>query len=167
MTFVVSEDDNQQRLRFDARVSALPNLEARSYRNEQLNQRLRSGSHSTGKGAVTSEHKSNAASGASRRCREMSRMRSAGTMIVQRHGRIIFEHAAGLADREARIPVTMDTRFRLGSANKMFTAVGILQLVEQGKIALDSPISAYLPNFGFRAVKRVNDGCRRVGMRNV
>ena len=37
----------------DARVSALPNLEARSYRNEQLDQSLRSGSHSTGKGAVT------------------------------------------------------------------------------------------------------------------
>jgi len=37
----------------DARVSALPNLEARSYRNEQLDQRLRAGAHSTGKGAVT------------------------------------------------------------------------------------------------------------------
>ena len=41
------------RAQVDARVSALPNLEARSYRNEQLNQRLRSGSHATGKGAVT------------------------------------------------------------------------------------------------------------------
>jgi ABC-type antimicrobial peptide transport system permease subunit len=50
---VLARFDRAPRREVDARVSALPNLEARSYRNEQLNQRVTSGTHTTGKGAVT------------------------------------------------------------------------------------------------------------------
>jgi CubicO group peptidase (beta-lactamase class C family) len=73
--------------------------------------------------------------------------RFAGTIIVARHGRVIYRSASGLADRAAMVPVTMDTRFRIGSANKMFTAIGVLQLVERGRIALDAPVGTYLRDY--------------------
>jgi CubicO group peptidase (beta-lactamase class C family) len=73
--------------------------------------------------------------------------RFAGTIIVARHGKLIYRSAAGLADRAAKVPVAMDTKFRIGSANKMFTAVGALQLVEQGKLALDAPVGTYLKDY--------------------
>jgi len=73
--------------------------------------------------------------------------RFAGTVMVQRHGKLIYQSASGLADRAAKVPVTMDTKFRIGSANKMFTAVGVLQLVEQGKVALDAPVGTYLKDY--------------------
>jgi CubicO group peptidase (beta-lactamase class C family) len=73
--------------------------------------------------------------------------RFAGTLMVERHGKVIYRSAAGLADRAAKVPVTMDTKFRVGSANKMFTAVGVLQLVDKGKVALDAPVGTYLENY--------------------
>ena len=53
----------------------------------------------------------------------------------------------GFADREAGTPNTPDTRFRIGSINKMFTAVATLQLVESGRLALDDPIGKYLTDY--------------------
>jgi CubicO group peptidase (beta-lactamase class C family) len=79
--------------------------------------------------------------------KEVAADRFAGTVMVQRHGKIIYQSAFGMADRAAKVPVTMDTQFRIGSANKMFTAVGILQLVEQGKVALDAPVGTYLKDY--------------------
>jgi CubicO group peptidase (beta-lactamase class C family) len=73
--------------------------------------------------------------------------RFAGTVMVERHGKVIYRSASGLADRAGKVPVTMDTKFRIGSANKMFTAVGVLQLVEKGKVALDAPVGTYLDNY--------------------
>lgn len=73
--------------------------------------------------------------------------RFAGTMMIERGGKIIFAKAWGLADRENKRPVTLDTKFRIGSDNKMFTAVAILQLVEAGKIALDGTVGHYLPDY--------------------
>ncbi|HEX8641019.1 MAG TPA: serine hydrolase domain-containing protein, partial [Allosphingosinicella sp.] len=80
--------------------------------------------------------------------------RFAGTIMVSRHGRVIYQSASGFADRAARVPVTMDTRFRIGSANKMFTAIGILQLVERGRIALDAPVGTYLTDYPNRDFAR-------------
>lgn len=79
--------------------------------------------------------------------RDVATDRFAGTMIVERHGKVIYRSAAGLADRTTRVPVTFDTRFRIGSANKMFTAVGVLQLVEKGEISLDAPVGEYLKDY--------------------
>lgn len=73
--------------------------------------------------------------------------RFAGTIMVERHGKVIYQNASGLADRAAKAPVTMDTKFRIGSANKMFTAIGVLQLVEKGKVALDAPVATYLKGY--------------------
>lgn len=84
---------------------------------------------------------------AQRLAQEVAADRFAGTVMVLRHGKLIYQSASGLADRTARVPVTMDTRFRIGSANKMFTAVGVLQLVEKGRIALDAPVGTYLKDY--------------------
>jgi len=70
-----------------------------------------------------------------------------GVVLVARHGQVLLQKAWGLANRENGKPVTLDTRFRLGSMNKMFTAVATLQLVEAGKLALDDPIGKYLPDY--------------------
>jgi CubicO group peptidase (beta-lactamase class C family) len=76
----------------------------------------------------------------------------AGVVLVANGDSTLFAHAYGLADRERRLPNTLDTQFNLASMGKMFTAVAVLQLVQQGKVALDAPVGRYLPNFPNRAV---------------
>jgi CubicO group peptidase (beta-lactamase class C family) len=71
----------------------------------------------------------------------------AGAMLIAGDGEVLLEDAWGLADREAGTPNSLDTRFRIGSMNKMFTAVATLQLVEAGVLALDEPIATYLPDY--------------------
>ena len=56
-------------------------------------------------------------------------------------GTTIFCQAFGLSDREKKTPNTLKTRFRLGSMNKMFTAVATLQLVQSGKLDLKAPFA--------------------------
>ena len=70
-----------------------------------------------------------------------------GAVLVAKRDRPIVSVAYGLADRERRAPNTVDTRFRLGSMNKMFTAVAILTLVEAGKVALDDPLGKHLSDY--------------------
>jgi CubicO group peptidase (beta-lactamase class C family) len=71
----------------------------------------------------------------------------AGAVLVARGGKIALEKAYGLAARESRTANTIDTQFRLGSMNKMFTATAILQLVGEGKIDLAAPIGTYLTGY--------------------
>jgi D-alanyl-D-alanine carboxypeptidase len=70
-----------------------------------------------------------------------------GAILLAQGGRVLFQKAYGLADRALRKPNTLDTQFRFGSMGKMFTAVAIMQLVEQGKIDLQAPIGRYLTNY--------------------
>ncbi|MFY9824115.1 MAG: serine hydrolase domain-containing protein [Thermoanaerobaculia bacterium] len=70
-----------------------------------------------------------------------------GAVLVARHGQALLQKAWGFANRESKTPATLDTRFRLGSMNKMFTSVAALQLVEAGKLSLDDPIGKYLPDY--------------------
>jgi CubicO group peptidase (beta-lactamase class C family) len=67
-----------------------------------------------------------------------------GVVLVAREGKPIFKKAFGMADRERNIPNQVNTRFCIGSMNKMFTAVAIAQLVEQGKLSYDDLIGKYL-----------------------
>src|SRR6058998_1158490 len=60
-----------------------------------------------------------------------------GSALVADNGRVIYKKGFGLANMEWNIPNAPDTKFRLGSITKQFTATVILQLVEQGKIKLD------------------------------
>jgi CubicO group peptidase (beta-lactamase class C family) len=71
----------------------------------------------------------------------------AGAMLVARNGKPIFTGAYGLADREKKIENKLDTKFRIGSMNKMFTAVAVLQLVQAGKLKLDDPVGKYLTDY--------------------
>jgi len=71
----------------------------------------------------------------------------AGAVLVARDGKVLLQGAWGRADRTAGTANTPATRFRIGSMNKMFTAVAILQLVEAHKLALDDPIGRHLPNY--------------------
>lgn len=68
------------------------------------------------------------------------------SVAVVRGGKIIKEQGYGLADIENNVPVTPETVFQSGSTGKQFTAALVMLLVADGKIALDHPISQYLPN---------------------
>jgi D-alanyl-D-alanine carboxypeptidase len=70
-----------------------------------------------------------------------------GDVLLASRGKSVFEEAYGLADREKRAPNTLNTRFRVGSMNKMFTAIAVLQLVQLGKVNLDDPLGKYLPDY--------------------
>ena len=70
-----------------------------------------------------------------------------GSALVAENGKVIFKGGFGLANMEWNIPNTADTKFRLGSITKQFTAMLTLELVEQGKIKLDGKISDYLPDY--------------------
>lgn len=78
--------------------------------------------------------------------------RFSGAVLVTKQGQVVFSHAVGLADRQSGIPNTLQTRFRVGSMNKMFTAVAILQLVEAGNIELTAPVGDYLADYPNRDV---------------
>ncbi|HET8783931.1 MAG TPA: serine hydrolase domain-containing protein, partial [Pyrinomonadaceae bacterium] len=73
--------------------------------------------------------------------------RFSGAVLVARNGKTAFAQAYGLADREKKIPNTLKTRFRIGSMNKMFTAVATLQLVQSGKLDLKAPFGKYLTDY--------------------
>lgn len=68
-----------------------------------------------------------------------------GVVMVACEGRPIYTASYGMADRTNGVPITPATRFNLGSMNKMWTAIAVAQLVEQGKIDLNSPVGRYLP----------------------
>ena len=70
-----------------------------------------------------------------------------GSVLVAEKGKVIYKKGLGLADMEWNIPNQPDTKHRLGSITKQFTAMLIMQLVEQSKLKLDVPISTYLPDY--------------------
>lgn len=70
-----------------------------------------------------------------------------GAVLVAKSGKSVFEEGYGLGGPEHSVPNTITTRFSIGSMNKMFTAVLILQLVEAGKIKLDAPLGEYLHDY--------------------
>lgn len=77
-----------------------------------------------------------------------------GSFLMGCEGQPAFEWNGGLADREASIPVTAATRFRMASLGKMFTAVAILQLADAGRLSLDDLLSRHLPDYPNQDVAR-------------
>jgi len=69
-----------------------------------------------------------------------------GAVLVSRNNRILYRKAFGIADREWNIPNTVDTKFRIASISKPFTALLILQLAEEGKLSLKGTIKEYIPD---------------------
>lgn len=80
--------------------------------------------------------------------------RFAGVLLVAEGDRILLQRAWQRAGAPGE-PIDLDTQFRLGSMNKMFTAVAALQLVQVGKLALDGKVGEYLPDYPNAEIARV------------
>jgi CubicO group peptidase (beta-lactamase class C family) len=68
-------------------------------------------------------------------------------VIVIKDGKALFAKGYGLADLEKKIPCTTNTNFRLASVTKQFTAMAVLNLVEQGKFSLEDRLPRFFPEF--------------------
>ncbi len=77
-----------------------------------------------------------------------------GAALIARNGKVLLERAWGLADRASGAKNTIDTQFRLGSMNKMFTSVAVLQLVQKGKMSLDGTVADYWPDYPNQEIAR-------------
>src|SRR5258708_8579854 len=64
---------------------------------------------------------------------------------------LIWSKGFGLADIKAKLPMSATTKFRMASNSKLFTAIAIMQLREEGKLGLDDPVVKYLPWFKAKA----------------
>lgn len=78
--------------------------------------------------------------------------RFSGALLFAKNGKPLFAQAYGFADREKKIPNSLATRFRMGSMNKMFTAVAIAQLVQAGKIRFNDSLGKYLTGYPNKSV---------------
>lgn len=66
---------------------------------------------------------------------------------IERGGRVIHARGYGFADLENEVPATEETVYRIGSITKQFTAVAIMQLLEEGRLSLEDPVTRYVPEF--------------------
>ena len=78
-----------------------------------------------------------------------------GSVLVAQEGEVIYKKGFGWANMEWDIPNTPDTKHRLGSITKQFTAMLILQLAEDGKLDLHAPITTYLPDYPEKTGKQI------------
>jgi CubicO group peptidase (beta-lactamase class C family) len=84
------------------------------------------------------------------------------SLVVIEGNKIVFVGDYGLADREAKRPVTPDTVFRVGSITKSWTSIAIMMLVEEGKLKLDDKVADLLPGFKFKNRWEATDPVRVV-----
>ena len=68
-------------------------------------------------------------------------------VVISENGQIVYRGARGLADVEAKRPITPQTVFRIGSITKQFSAAVVLQLAAEGKLKLSDPVSKYFPDY--------------------
>ncbi len=73
--------------------------------------------------------------------------RFSGSVLVVRGGRIVLRKGYGMANYELSVPNGPETKFRLGSITKQFTAMAVLQLETQGKLAVSDPVETVFPGF--------------------
>jgi CubicO group peptidase (beta-lactamase class C family) len=74
--------------------------------------------------------------------------RIVGAVVLVAHdGKVVYERAAGLADKESRKPMQVDALFRLSSVSKPIVSVAALALVDRKKLSLDDPVTKWLPDF--------------------
>ena len=82
----------------------------------------------------------------------VSEDRFSGTVLIAKDGKPFYTRAYGLASKRFNIPNRLDTKFNLGSMNKMFTGVAIMQLAEQRRISVNDPVGKYLPDLPRREI---------------
>ena len=78
-----------------------------------------------------------------------------GAVLVAEQGKIIYQGAFGLANREWNIPNSVDTKFMIGSISKPLTAALMLIQVQKGLVRLDSTIDYYIPEFRGKPAAKV------------
>ncbi|WP_128547801.1 serine hydrolase domain-containing protein [Larkinella soli] len=78
-----------------------------------------------------------------------------GVVLVGKDGVISFKKAYGYADDEAKTLNTLTTRFNLASVGKMFTAVGIMRLVQEGKLTLTDNLGKFFPDITNEKTKTI------------
>jgi CubicO group peptidase (beta-lactamase class C family) len=78
-----------------------------------------------------------------------------GVVLVAKGDRVLFQHAYGLASREYDVPNQIDTRFNLGSINKIFTRIAIGQLYERDMLSLDDTLGKFLPDYPNKEAHKV------------
>jgi D-alanyl-D-alanine carboxypeptidase len=77
----------------------------------------------------------------------VSENKLSGAVLVAKDGVTVASRAAGFANKATSAPITLNTRFNLGSINKMFTAVAIAQLGQAGKLSFADTIGKHLPDY--------------------
>lgn len=70
-----------------------------------------------------------------------------GTVAVAKNGQIVYQRAAGIANRQTGAPMTIDTRLQIASATKLFTQIAIRQLEQAGKLSLTDTVGKFLPKY--------------------
>src|SRR3981189_2233586 len=77
-------------------------------------------------------------------------------VLIQQHGKPVYHETFGVQDVVSRTPITDNTIFRLSSLTKVITSVVAMQLIQDGKIKLDDPVSKYIPSFANMTVGEEN-----------
>lgn len=76
-----------------------------------------------------------------------------GNVLVVQKGKILYQNSFGFAHMKAKDTLTADSRFQLASLSKPFTAVAVLKLVQEGRVALDDSVQRFFPDFPYHGVK--------------
>ena len=71
-------------------------------------------------------------------------------LLVAEKGEVIYEKGGGTASKELNVPMRPEMIFQIGSITKQYTAVAVLQLVEQGKISLQDSILKFVEDFPYK-----------------
>lgn len=82
----------------------------------------------------------------------VSENKLSGAVLVAKDGVTVASKAAGIANKATGAPIALDTKFNLGSMNKMFTGVAIAQLAQAGRLSFTDTISKHLPDYPNREV---------------
>lgn len=76
-----------------------------------------------------------------------------GVVLIAQRGKVIYKKAFGMANLELNVPMKEEMVFNIASQTKQFTAVAVLQLIEQGKLSLQDEITKYLPDYPLNGQK--------------
>ncbi|NHA05105.1 beta-lactamase family protein [Mucilaginibacter sp. HC2] len=92
-----------------------------------------------------------------------------GSIAIAANGVLIYQNAIGYSqvNKGVKTPATIETKYRIGSISKMFTATMIFQLIDEGKLSFDTPLASYfpqLPNAGKITIREMLD--HRSGLHN-
>ncbi|SEI82549.1 CubicO group peptidase, beta-lactamase class C family [Dyadobacter sp. SG02] len=76
-----------------------------------------------------------------------------GNVLIVQKGQILYQNSFGFAHMRAKDTLTTDSRFQLASLSKPFTAVAVLKLIQEGRVALDDSVQRFFPDFPYHGVK--------------